>query len=342
VLTNKELAQFNDLTARAADLQEKLTAAKRREAEFEKARQHKSDEEKKTADMVAELVGPDIDKVRGEARGGVTAMGAESGALGKINARLRARLRGQAENQARDPHDLSGVAGLIQKEIDDLRGEAEAERQRLADEADRMVEGALSGKAGGLEGLINVLPKGSRFRRDLSDITPEARRRQDAEMEDDRAPGTEAFGRRLHEAGVRQRKAAKKAEELNREGQRNAGAMHALQDRQKEKARQELLARERKQKHDVAQDQRLGREVGQRFAKQGPLAALPDGKLLHASPMQPGPLNARMAMEIARNQQILAQNQAADLEALRRLKAVGRESREQNQQRKKPASNKGW
>lgn len=91
----------------------------------------------------------------------------------------------------------------------------------------------------------------------------------------------------------------------------------------------------------VREDVNLGRRIGREAARpdRGPKLDL---RHIDATPMHAGPMDARMAAQIAENQQALAANQAADLAALRRLEAVGREARRQNRMRRQPLANDGW
>lgn len=327
-LTNKELAEFNRLQESSVKLAKEVEAARKREADFQALRDKKTTTEKGTASAVQDFVGRDVDALRKEAKGGVIAEGQRTGALGALQKRLDGKLKAQAQNQRDDPHNLSGVAGLIQQQLDAIRKDMDAERARLETEADQLVDRALGGDAAGLDRLVGVLPQG-RMRRGLEELTPRGRFRRN--LSDVR--GTlRGFARRVDQktaAGAQKRRDAA------------AGGQHELFRQQLE--RQEAIAIRQGDAMGHARDKEirdsvdLSRRVG-RAAQAPPKAASPGG---HLPLIQPGPITAEMAQQIATTQMALAANQAADLAALQALRRAGRMATTQTQRRRRPAGADG-
>jgi hypothetical protein len=308
-LTNQELARYNQLTTEATRVTKELTEAKKRQAEFEKLRESKTDEEKETGSLVQEYVGSDIDALRRLVTGQVAAAGAKSGHLGELNERLRKAALAQARHAQEDPFDLSGVGPKIQADIDALRKQAATERARLAEEADRLVSGALSGKAGALEGMLHFLPEGSRFKRHLAELTPEARRRQDQDIDATEAEGTAAI-----ERGRKRRAAERKQQQARKADQDAANHMLDLKRRGEAAQVQKDAALEARTAHAHVD---LARRVSKAAARP---EAVPAGKL-PLIPEGAGPMAIQAAM--LANQAQMIQNQAALQQLVDRARAVG-------------------
>lgn len=147
------------------------------------------------------------------------------------------------------------------------------------------------------------------------------------------------------EAEWKRREEEKKKEEerIDREKARLDAALTA-QGLANERAADAARARgdaaaARRDAREVGQQQRLGREAGQRFRAQQGKPEIPSGHLPLMRPdMGPQQLQAAMLA----NQEEFNRNMAALQTQLRRARAIGDDQRRQNRQNRQPGMNNGW
>jgi len=252
-LTNTELARFNELTQTATTLQGELTEAKERAAAFDRLRKQKSNEQQETAADVATLIGPGIDDVLKQAQAGAVSEGMTTGPLLKMWAKYRELQRAPlpTDQFGGQGMGMGGVRAQRDAELQRQMAAITAERARLEDEAKKTVGGAVQGDQRALGRLVGLLPPGQ-MRAGLSDLTPDARRRQDSEVE-----AADAEGERLHRAGAARRRQARQVkmeqdaiDRYEDEGGRDAKHWLADQDR---KAKQAAADKARAAKADDAE-----------------------------------------------------------------------------------------
>ncbi|WP_165231351.1 hypothetical protein [Aquisphaera insulae] len=261
-LTAGQLQEYNTRLAASAKLEREAADAKKTRAALEAARDRPTDEAKDIAADVQAVVGNDPDSLIKAAQAALLKSGSSGGELGRRQEALRRSIRTYQEQVARDPFNLVGTQGGMERDIEARRKAVEAERGRIGQQAEDLVGRALRGDSRALNDLVGTLPAG-RTRDDLSSLTPDARRRQD---EEERA--TEAFGERAHDAGVSRRKragedrafreaAAKEAKQAQAEEEAGIEAASKAEEQAREKAAHEAEQARKRAERDAEPSNRL-------------------------------------------------------------------------------------
>jgi hypothetical protein len=308
VLTNRELARFEELTVKAAAAQKELNRLQKEQAEIERLKALKSEEQREHGEAVSTVIGPDVEKVIGEASKGAIAQSAQGGKLAQLHAQAAIW-----QKMAISQQDMPGGAAARQQ-VARYQALIEEERARLRGEAQTAVTEATQGNVGALNRVIGMLPAG-RTREGLEGLTPRAMEQQQAELD-----AAEQTARKLHDAGVRRREAA---------------AARAKEDAQDAKEHEEALRDfDREQQHEAArkahESQNLARQLGR--ADAAAHAARDPNKGIEQIPLlKEGATPMEIRQQLLENQARLAANAARDREFLIQARRLGRQIQDDGQ-----------